>query len=46
MGIFQVGILLEFSEGDSPEGGWSVMGGNFRGGSFRGENFHRTMKYL
>ena len=44
VGLFQAGILLDFSEGDSP-GGWSLMGGNFPGGSFPGKNFHRTMKY-
>ena len=44
-----MGILLDFSEGDSPMGGgggWSLMGGNFPGGSFPGKNFHRTMKYM
>ena len=45
VGIFQVGILLEFPEGDSPRGrefdGW-----NFSGGSFPGGSFPRTMKYM
>ena len=36
VGIFQVGILLEFPEGDSPRGGGSLMGGIFRVGTFQG----------
>ena len=46
VGIFQVRIFLEFSEGDSPGTGGGLMGGIFPGGSFPRGNFPRIMKYV